>query len=133
MTSFMNTVDKTAIGLSTLCILQCLTLPITLAFLPTFTWLRFFADETFHLWLLLAVLPVSFFALATGFTLHKNRYVILISASGIVILIFSALLGHDTLGEAGEVFFTAVGSILVATGHIQNLKYRNKRQSCINS
>jgi len=130
MSSLINTADKAAVGLSTFCAIQCLTLPLMLAFLPTLSWLSIIADETFHLWLLMAVLPVSFFALATGYVVHKNSSIVVLGLTGILLLDSAVIIGHDLLGESGEVILTVIGSVLVTVGHIGNLK---RRRQCAES
>lgn len=129
MNKLINTGDKLAIGLSFMCVLHCIALPLVLFFLPTVTGLLALNDERFHLWLVFAVIPISLFAVISGYVHHKGSKVLLVSAAGLAMLISAVTFGHDALGETGEVIFTLLGSGLVAFGHISNIKLR-KAQAC---
>lgn len=124
-----NAADKMAIGISVLCTLHCLVLPILLVALPPVSGLMALSDEVFHQWLLFAVLPISFFAIFAGFAHHRRMSVSMITVSGIILLISAVTIGHDVLGETGEVVLTVIGSLLVAIGHFQNLRLRNVHSS----
>lgn len=126
----INLADRSAIVLSTLCMIHCLVLPLILILLPTLTSLAFFSDERFHTWLLYAVIPISAFAVVLGYFHHRSWLVVLITSIGMGILVMVAILGHDIFGEQGEVFASVVGSILVAYGHIINFKARRQLSQC---
>lgn len=119
MINIQTIADKAAITLSIACTIQCLALPLLSVFLPTAVAL-YLGDEQFHLWLLVAVVPTSLFALTIGCKKHRDLRVILLGAIGLVILVLSALLGHGVLGEIGEKAATTVGACLIAAGHILN-------------
>ena len=124
-----NIADKMAIGISLICTLHCLVLPILLIAVPPVSGLLALNDEIFHLWLLVAILPISIFAVVAGFIHHRSFSVSIVTASGITLLILAAALGHDLLGEAGELILTVTGSVMVAVGHFQNMKLRNVKAS----
>jgi acid stress-induced BolA-like protein IbaG/YrbA len=65
--------DKIAISLSTLCVIHCLSLPLLVALLPSFTVLSLHG-EAFHFWMVVAVIPISLFALQMGCKKHKTVY-----------------------------------------------------------
>ncbi|MCK7460173.1 MerC domain-containing protein [Idiomarina aminovorans] len=120
--------DKTAIGLSGLCLVHCLLLPILLIVLPPITGLLTLNDETFHQWMLFAVIPISFMALLMGHRHHRNRFTLLIGATGLAILVFTAFIDHDTFGPYADVIFTVIGSSIITYAHIRNYQLRNRRQ-----
>ena len=60
-----SVLDKSAIGLSVLCLIHCLALPLALVTSFSFSAL-WVADESFHQLLVFLVLPTSFLALALG-------------------------------------------------------------------
>ena len=126
MTKFQQISDKAAVGLSFLCVVHCLFFPILLIVLPPLSGLFALDDEVFHLWLLFAVVPISSIALAMGYVHHRSGRVFLIGALGLMLLIFTAFLGHEFLGKYGEVVLTMMGSSIIAVGHIRN--YRLGRQ-----
>jgi len=114
--------DKTAIGLSAICAIHCLALPVALALLPSLALLPV-ADESFHLLLFWLVLPTSVIALALGCKRHQQWQVLAWGFAGLAVLVFSAALGHDLLGETLEKWATVAGASLVATGHILNYRH----------
>jgi len=118
---FSQSADSTAIGLSFICAIHCLLLPVAVAVLPSATLIGL-EDELFHWLLLIVVLPVSAFALMSGLRRHHNRTVLVIGVAGLMILIVGAAFGHDLFGEAGERIVTLIGSGLVALGHFRNFQ-----------
>lgn len=119
MKSTSMNMDKIAIGLSTLCTVHCLLLPIILTLLPALS-LNVLADEMFHQWLLVAVIPTSLIALTMGCRQHKNLSVMIFGLLGLTILILTAFFGHDFLGESGEKIASVIGAVVIAFGHIRN-------------
>lgn len=113
--------DRTAIGLSVVCVLHCLALPLLLVLVPSLAALPF-ANEEFHLVLVLFVIPISVVALFIGCRRHRDRSVLAWGLSGVVVLVFAAVFGHDVLGEIGEKALTVVGAVMVAIGHVRNFR-----------
>ena len=119
MTAVISLLDRSAIGLSFLCVLHCLAVPLTLILVPSFAALPI-ADERVHLLLVLLVLPTSTVALTMGCRQHGLKHILAWGLTGIAILVLAAGLGEGFLGEYGEKILTVVGSVLVAVGHILN-------------
>jgi len=111
--------DKAAIGLSLVCAVHCLLLPLVLVILPTLA-ASTSSDERFHQWMLMAVLPTSLLALAMGCRRHRNMSVMAMGLPGLAILTLAAFLGHDWLGESGEKIASLLGASLIAFGHFRN-------------
>ena len=111
--------DKAAIGVSVLCALHCLALPIAAAYLPAISALGL-DNEVFHLWLIVVVLPLSIFALTLGCRLHGSMKVLSLGMLGIGLLCLAPVLGHDLLGEWGEKALTLSGATLIAISHVRN-------------
>lgn len=124
---FIAWADRSAIFLSSLCIVHCLVLPIILLTLPALSSLAYFSDERFHMWMLFGVIPTSVFAVIFGYLHHRNLHVVAIASVGILILTLSTFFGHDMLGHNGEIVASVVGSLFVAFAHIKNLR---NRQAC---
>lgn len=130
MKSVQTTVDRAAIGLSIICTLHCLLLPVAIAVLPALA-ANSLGDESFHRLLLVAVLPTSLLALTLGCRKHRNRAVLAIGLLGLAILTLTAFLGHDYLGELGEKVATITGAAIIALGHLRNQALcRSARSSC---
>ena len=83
-------------------------------------------DESFHRALVFLVLPLSLIALTLGCKRHRQWYVFAIGAMGCSVLLITAVLGHDLMGEFFEKVATIIGSSLVASSHLVN--YRRCRQ-----
>ena len=115
------TLDKVAVYLSAICAIQCLILPISVLFMPSFSLLPV-SEELFHTLLLFLVIPISAFAMAMGCKKHKNYNIIFYGALGLAILLVSAIYGHDLFGESGEISSTLVGASVLSFGHIKNQK-----------
>ena len=113
--------DRTAISLSVICLLQCLVLPVSLLFFPTFFLLPLI-EQWFHSLLLLFVVPISIFAMLLGCRKHKSYNIIFYGLLGLGILIVNVIWGHDLFGESGEIASTLVGASVLSYGHIQNQK-----------
>lgn len=125
MKTLQSISDKAAIGLSFLCTLHCLALPIFLTLLPSIAALHL-DDERFHLWMLLAVVPLSLFALTAGYRRHQSYRLLLLGGFGLVMMVSAVLWGHEWFGEFGEKGLTLTGALLLAWGHFNN--YRLCRQ-----
>ena len=111
--------DRSAIGLSVICALHCLLLPVTIVMYPNF--MSFLPnDEVVHLSILFVVIPVSIFALLKGAKRHSKSSVFLVGFFGLITLVLALLLGHSIFGEHGERIFTIVGSFLVSIAHFKN-------------
>ena len=111
--------DKTAVSLSLVCTVHCLAVPFLVVSLPAIAAMNL-DDEAFHLWMVVAVIPISLFALTLGCNKHKSFGVLSLGVLGLLVLVASGLLGHDLLGEAGEKLFTVIGASLIAAGHLLN-------------
>ncbi|MAV75808.1 MAG: hypothetical protein CL691_04235 [Cellvibrionales bacterium] len=112
--------NKSSIALSSLCIAHCLLVPLLLIFSPSLS--IYFAEDSSHYWMLFAVLPISFFSLFIGCKKHKNLGVGILILSGLILLIFSVLFGHDFLGEILEKFSIFIASTLLILGHLKNYR-----------
>jgi len=121
--------DKLAISLSFLCTIHCLALPLLLVMLPSLAALPL-ADEAFHLWMVIAVIPVSAYALTMGCTKHKRYHLLLIGGIGLALLIAASFLGHDLLGETWEKTLTISGAVVIAAGHVLNYRLCQLQYKC---
>jgi len=119
ISTYTPAIDKLAISTSAICAVHCLCLPLLLSFFPALG-ATFFGNEAFHVMLLWVVIPLSFVALTLGCRTHKDRAVALLGLAGLTVLIFTATLGHDLLGEGGELIATLVGATMIAAGHVRN-------------
>lgn len=109
-------------GLSFLCLCHCLLLPSLLAVFSALTPL---ADESFHLGLLLAILPLSLVTFVSAYQTHRVRRVLWLGGLGCLFLI-SALFFEDVANGWFEKGFTTLGTVLLISGHTVNLWQRRQ-------
>ena len=129
MNNLQRLSDKSAIGLSLLCTIHCLAMPLAAVLLPSIAALPL-ADETFHYWMLITVLPISAYALTMGCKKHQRYRLLLIGGVGLCILVFATYAGHDLLGETGEKTLTVVGTMILALGHLWNYRLCHHKGPC---
>lgn len=120
--------DKFAIGLSLLCTVHCLLLPIALVVMPSLAAMQF-ANERFHLWMLLAVIPTSLIALTLGCKQHQHYRLLLLGFAGLSLLCL-AVTAASIIGEAGEKILTVLGTTLIASGHLMNYQLCQQHVEC---
>lgn len=114
--AYSQRLDRLAIGVSTLCALHCLALPLMLPTLSTF----FLGDAAFHRTLLLFVIPSSLLAVTLGCLRHKDARVWLLAAAGLSVMVLAAFWGHGLFGHWGERGVTLIGVSLLSLGHLRN-------------
>ncbi|MBL7649736.1 MAG: MerC domain-containing protein [Candidatus Hydrogenedentes bacterium] len=119
-------IDKIAIGLSALCAVHCLILPLIAGLLPALAALTG-SHVHFHTLMLVAVLPLSSFALGAGWLRHRDAAVLALGLTGLILIVVAATVGHDLPSEAAERWTTVAGSLLLALAHLRN--YRQCRPS----
>ena len=112
--------NKSSIVLSSICIAHCLLMPLLLSLTPSLN--LYFAEDSSHYWMLFAVLPISFFSLLIGCKKHKSLGVGILILTGLFLLVFSVLLGHEFLGEKLEKFLIFTASVFLIFGHFKNYR-----------
>ena len=123
-TQEMNTqvkADKLSITLSLACMIHCLLMPSFLILTSGFLALSI-DNELIHRVFLIIVLPVSLYALITGYQNHKILSYLYLGISGLWLLFFAVFFGEGVFGEFAEKLLTLIGSIIVATSHYKNYK-----------
>lgn len=119
-----NLMDKAAVALSGLCLVHCLALPIVLAALP---FVSEIADGHLHAQMLIVVVPVSVFAFARGFRVHRNGTVVACGALGLVVLAVGGTFVHSHFGLAADRALTIAGSLVLAVAHFYNSRLSRHR------
>ena len=113
--------DKLAIGLSVACAIHCLFLPLMVLTLPSIAALNL-DNEAFHMWMVVAVIPCSIYALFLGCKEHSRYQLVFLAFSGLVMLVLALVLGEEQIGEAGEKIMTVAGAALIALGQWLNFR-----------
>jgi len=116
--------DRLGIGISGFCLLQCLSLPLTMLFAPTVS-VGLFSHEIFHLLLLAVIVPVSLLAFALGFSRHRNARMWIPAGIGFALLVLAAVLEQrHILGQGWIAAITSAGGLGLIIGHVLNLRGR---------
>ncbi len=124
-----ETFDRFAISLSSLCAIHCIALPIAASVTPllmsTINHGNAVHEFWFHQFILIFIIPVSIFALVTGFRCHKKNLPMLLGGLGLSILVIVALfaeqlISQQVISHTGETILTVIGGIIHAAGHITN-------------
>ena len=121
--------DKIAIGLSSLCALHCLGLPLLWVVLPSASALNL-NTEAFHVWIVFAVIPTSIYALTRGCKKHQYFHLLAIGFVGLAFLLLAIAIPHALLGEWGEKGLTLIGAGIIAYGHFKNFRLCQKHNDC---
>jgi hypothetical protein len=114
-----NRLDGLAVVLSGTCMLHCLALPLMVTVFPIVQG-SLLEEQTFHLIMLVFILPTSLVALTVGCRRHRDRLTLVLGALGLTTLTITALWGHELFGFTGERIVTTIGGIILAAAHIQN-------------
>ena len=111
--------DKAAVSLSLLCVAHCFFAPSFIILSSAFA--SFAVDNEFvHKFILFIAVPISVYALYTGYKNHKDFSYIPIGVFGLFALVTAVILGESALGEFVEKGLTLIGSIFVAYAHLKN-------------
>ena len=121
--------DKLAIGLSLMCAIHCLVLPIVIIALPSLIALGL-DNEIYHKWMIYAVIPTSLYALSMGCRQHKKYRLFAMGFIGMTLLFLAVFLGESAIGELGEKLLTLSGAVILAAGHFYNFKLCQHHNKC---
>lgn len=109
-------VDRAAIGASLVCLAHCLILPGVFLLAPFLASVLAFPED-YHVWALVAALPLSLFAIVTGYRVHGTRLPVILAVLGLVALTIGALWLHS---EVWEALVTSVGGVVLIVAHMIN-------------
>jgi peptidoglycan/LPS O-acetylase OafA/YrhL len=119
--------DFIGIGLSLLCLIHCLALPVLIAFAPAI--LRGLpGDDITHRSLAVLIGFVGFLAFRSGYKVHRRRWVLAAFITGLLLVSIAAVLGDEVLTRYGESAVTVCGGLLLVTAHLVNHSFC---RSCI--
>ena len=115
--------DQFAIAASTVCLIHCLALPILLILIPSITALSTqYFGESFHILMVICVLPISLIALIKGCKQHRHYQVLYFGILGLIILCLAPVLGHGLHNEMLEKTLTTIGALQMVFIHLWNLR-----------
>ena len=125
--------DTWGIAISFACAIHCLTLPFVAVVSPLLS--KFISSPFIHIGLFVTLLPISFIAFIRQKRKHQKSSPSILAGIGLMLLFiglsFSLEHGHDNLDFHLEDFISILGSLLLITAHILNIKHlKNCRQCC---
>ena len=129
MNNIQALTDRAAISLSLLCALHCLAFPWAVILIPSLAALPL-EGEALHLWLLIAIIPTSLFALTLGCRKHKHYRIAILGGIGLSILIAALFIEGLASGEMWEKILTVIGAAFLATGHLMNFRLCHHHGNC---
>lgn len=127
-TKASSLLDSLAIALSGLCLVHCLALPVLIALFPLLS-VNLVDHETFHQIILIAVVPTTAIALASGYRRHQRLLVAVLGISGVAALAFAAFALHAAHAHGMETWVTVAGGLILASAHVLNFRHCRHR-SC---
>lgn len=113
--------DRLGVCASTVCLIHCLATPLAIFFFPSMK--GFFSEEAHEVF---AVIVISFIAMAI-YPLckrHTHKDIIAIAFAGVG-LVLSAIIFEDAMPLIWHYVLTTIGSILLITAHLKNMKVRH--------
>ncbi len=120
--------DRLAICVSAACLVQCLLLPVLVVVTPLVS-VGFLADELFHLFLLVVIVPVSLLAFALGYRMHRSGGMLVLGGIGLTLVVAAAVFEATVLHGLAAALVTSLGGLFLIAGHWLNL--RQRRQICL--
>ncbi|QDG53105.1 MerC domain-containing protein [Persicimonas caeni] len=112
--------DSAGIVLSGMCVAHCLVLPIAVSLLPVVIG-DALLHPAVHWGMLATVVPIALFALLKGYRSHKELFVLVAGAAGLLGLCAAHPLAHALGGHHWETILTVAGGVLLTSAHVRNL------------
>ncbi len=119
--------DRIGIGVSTLCLVHCLALPLLLTFAP-FVELLTDWHLPFHIGIFILAAPVAFVSLRQGFRHHNKSFILALGGLGcglIFLNIIFDIVADNHLHEVEpslSLVINVLGGLLLATAHLLNIR-----------
>jgi hypothetical protein len=117
--------DKLGIGISGVCAIHCLLVPVLITMLPLWDFATVMHDWLHPIFILLIV-PTVYFASRRS---HYDRKITRLLSGGLILLLIGWPFGHFWIGLWFETTFTVLGSVVLVIGHWFNYKHH---QTCEN-
>ena len=104
--------DFTAVGLSTICMLHCLGLPLLTTVLPIMT--QGGENEAVHIAMLALAVPVTLWVVTSELVTHKNEFFVLFALGGLGLMLAAVMVPAF---EPYETALTVLGGLTLAGAH----------------
>jgi hypothetical protein len=132
--------DRLGIGMSLICAVHCLLTPILVVLLPIIA-SSFWMDASFHLWMILLVVPLTCLSFLLGCKRHRDVLLVVLAMFGVSLLCCGVYFGCNTCAgghhlptlsdfknfpHGFESIFTTLGGILLVLAHVRNYRLCRK-------
>jgi hypothetical protein len=115
--------DKLGIGISGICAIHCLLVPVLIAILPLWEFTAIM-HEWMHPVFIILILPTVYYASRRS---HFDRIITGLLTGGLILLLIGWSVGHYWIGLLFETVFTVAGSFALIAGHWFNYRHH---QTC---
>jgi MerC mercury resistance protein len=121
--------DGLGAGISSLCLVHCISMPLILSLAPTLAHL-IPGSETVHRFLALLVVGAGLPSFVIGFGKHKKWPVLACGISGMGIVLGALIFGDRLASESAEIAVTMLGSLLLTAAHLANRTFCGRCNQC---
>lgn len=111
--------DKLGIGISGVCAIHCLLLPVAVAVLPLWSFATVLHDWLHPVFILL-IAPTVYYASKRS---HFDRKITGVLSAGFFLILIGWIFGHFLIGLLFETILTVLGSAVLVTGHWFNFRH----------
>lgn len=115
--------DRMAIGLSLVCLVHCLALPVIVLIAPALGSVVVGTESPVHWVLLCLALPVSGYALWHGYRHHHDRGALLLGGAGLALMLTAV---SHLIAPSLETPLTVVGVLALLAAHLRNIRELNR-------
>jgi hypothetical protein len=121
----LSIVDKFGIWASVLCSIHCFLVPVIAIFFPFLEGV--FGHTFFHAFAAIFIVPLGLFAFIHGYRHHHSKQIFLLGLAGLCTILAGLQfhehqLQHSHFHISLENVITVIGSTLLVTAHLMNLK-----------
>ena len=119
----MRSSDAAGIGLSALCLVHCLGLPVLIAISPALVWME---DERVHILLAISAFAVTVIAASGWPGILRKPLMYLAALAGLALLFAGALI---EMSEVQERVITTIGALFLASAHLNSWMRTRERHA----
>ncbi len=123
--------DRFGVTVSAICAAHCLVPPLLLFSVPMLG--EFFYNPVFHILIAVLVVPVALVAFYRGYYKHRNLWVVLSGAFGVIFIMGAVVAPTIFIGKIGHTETMLTGSGFLILAHAMNwhlLKKLSRTKAC---
>jgi MerC mercury resistance protein len=121
--------DSLGAGVSGLCLVHCVSMPLIFAFAPTLAHL-IPGDELVHRLLAFLVVGAGMPSFVIGYRKHKKWAALAVGLAGMSTVLGALVFGDRFDSHAAEIYVTMLGSMLLTAAHVANRTFCRRCNGC---